>query len=247
MPKLIACAPPCRWISRTTSSGGRPGLLGDRDEVEPGPLGSRLVPRDPDRCSAVALVQPTLRSRAAARRRGPGRRRAGRTRCRPPWIGPVRHDHRRQLGARGDIRILVGRDALARPPAPRRSARAAPRDRAPVRLAAGLQVRDVHRDARALADGDRLVDRLEQPGAFVADVRGVNPAVPARRPGPARSARRFGIAAGNVDQAGGKPPGPRLACPARRAASSGPTRRASAGARHCPGWPIGRRRAGPGG
>ena len=38
-------------------------------------------------------------------------------------------------------------------------------------------MRDMNRDARCFADRDGLVDRLEQPAPFVADVRGVDAAV----------------------------------------------------------------------
>ena len=48
---------------------------------------------------------------------------------------------------------------------------------APGRLARRLDVRDVDRAAGLAADGDRLLDRVEQAAAFVADVAGVDAAV----------------------------------------------------------------------
>ena len=62
----------------------------------------------------------------------------------------------------------------------------------------------------ALADRDRLVDRVEQASAFVADVRGVDSAVPRDDLGQLDQLGRPGVPAGHVDQAGREPPGAAL-------------------------------------
>ena len=72
--------PPCRWMSRTTSSGVVPLSPGDRDQVEPGPIGPRRyrairTEAPPSRASSV-LLDLAPQSRPASR----GRRPAGRNR-----------------------------------------------------------------------------------------------------------------------------------------------------------------------
>ena len=61
---------------------------------------------------------------------------------------------------------------------------------APELLVGDLEVDDVHRHAGPLADRDRLLDRVEDAGPLVADVRRVDAAVLRRRPCTARRGRR---------------------------------------------------------
>ncbi len=245
MPKLIAWAPPWRWISRTTSSGSYPARRAIATRSRPAQSGFGSYRAIANGGPAVVLGELVLD-------RAPQFGAAGRVGGEPGEVvavdpgRPVRDHHRRELGARGDVRILVGRDGPAGgagrgDPLERRA------DRAPVRLAVGLEVRDVHGDVRSLADGDRLVDRRQQAGALVADVRGVDPAVPPHAPAPARSARRYGRIGWARRSGRWRSPRRRPACPARRAASSGRARIGSGRDRRCPGSPRGPRRAGSGG
>ena len=121
MPKLIACAPPCRWMSSTTSSGVvplRPAIATRSSPAHSGRGAYRAIRIEapPSRSSSARWI--SRRSAGAALRVGgqPGEI------VGVPLDRPVRHDHRGQLGARGDVRILVGRDDLARRARLRRSA-----------------------------------------------------------------------------------------------------------------------------
>ena len=64
------------------------------------------------------------------------------------------------------------------------------------------------RQPRLAADADGLVDRQDQPGPFVPDVARVDPAVPGDDPGQLDQLGGLGVAAGQVNQARGHPPGP---------------------------------------
>ena len=87
---------------------------------------------------------------------------------------PVRNHHRGELGARGDIRVLIGRDGLTGTPGRGDSVKRR-KPLSPVCLTVGLQVRDMYRHFRRLADRDRLVNGFQQTLFLVADVRGVDP------------------------------------------------------------------------
>ena len=84
---------------------------GDRDQVEPGPVGSRCVPRDPDRGRRRRARRAAARSRPQSLRPRSGSA-ASRAKSAVVPCRPSAGHHRRQLGARGDVRILVGRDRL---------------------------------------------------------------------------------------------------------------------------------------
>ena len=183
------------------------GLLtdGDRGKVLADAFGARGVTGDADRRAAVAALEPVLD--LAAELRGP-RGVVGQTveALDPFLLGPGGDHHRRQLGARRHVGILVGADRLlglagfVDPGAGRGR-------QAPARLARGLQVRDVDRQPRLLADRQDLVDRPEQSLPFVADVAGVNPAVLRNHACQRDQLGGLGESARQVDQAGGHPPG----------------------------------------
>ena len=95
--------------------------------------------------------------------------------CVAALVRPGRDDAAEIVVAAG-IRIDVGLHVHA--PAPRLlDQREDLAHLAPVFFVRDLHVDDVHRQPRLLADGDRLLDRIEHPEPFVADVGGINPAV----------------------------------------------------------------------
>ena len=107
MPKLIAEAPPWRSISSTISSGVVPSRLAIVARSSPAQSGPARVTSNPDRGTAVVVVEPLL---------DPGAELAAALGVRrdPHEVGrrslecPIRHDHSTQTGARGDVGILVG-------------------------------------------------------------------------------------------------------------------------------------------
>ena len=112
-------------------------------------------------CSARISARHALADRGIAQAREPGRV--------PARLHPGRH---RGIEARRARRVgvHVGRDAQAL--APRRlDVRERVVHLRPVRLAAGLQVIDLRRRARAARDVDRLVHGLDEAMAFAAHVR----------------------------------------------------------------------------
>ena len=108
----------------------------------------------------------------------------------------------RQAGAAGDVRILIGGELDAALPR-----RVDQRDHflhpAEVLRAGHLQMEDVDRDARAFADGDRLLDAFAQLLAVVAQVRRVEAASRAGRPRQRDQLVGLRVRVRRVDQAGG--------------------------------------------
>ena len=155
-----------RPIERIPS--GRGGELGDAlprpldvvtcpgdDDAVPGPAGLDLLAADP--FAHGRILEPFAHPLGAA------------------LVHPVR-DGDREAGRRGGVGILVRRhvDPFG--------ARALDRGGrfahlAPVALAGGLVVRELHAHARATADLDVLGDRLEEPRRLVADVARVEAAL----------------------------------------------------------------------
>ena len=133
---------------------------GDRDEVKPGPVrpwrdtvrsGSRPPP---SRSSSASLdLAPQLRP-ALGIGGQPGE--VGGV----PLDRPVRHHHRGQLGARGDVRILVGRDESGPPREPAAIRPSAWPTVPQWALPLAFKCEICTGMPAPLADRDRLVDRL---------------------------------------------------------------------------------------
>ena len=225
--------------------GRRPLLPGDGHQVAADPLRLRRVAGDPDPRASPAPVEHLLDRPAQARPLDRVVRQAGEF-GRVPLAGPVRDDHRRQGRARGDVRVLVGADGLPRP-AGRGDPLAGRDHRPPVRLAHRLQVRDVHRQPGLPADRQGLVDGAEQPLRLVADVAGIDPAVPRDDPRQRGQLGGVGVAAGQVDQAGRHAPGPRPHATLHQALHPLPARRRRPCGRRCRGPTCAGSRAGSGG
>ena len=195
----------------TTSTGVVSSLTAMVDEVLADAIGAWSVAGDADRRAAVAALERLLDLAAELR---PLHGVVGQAveALDPVLLGPGGDDHRGQLGARRNVGILVGGDRLPRLPG-LVDPRAGRGRQAPARLARGLQVRDVDRQPRLLADRQDLVDRPEEALPLVADVAGVEPAVLGDDLGQRDQLGGLGEAAGQVDQAGGHPPGAGLHAP----------------------------------
>ena len=156
------------------------GRLPDRGELDvvPGagrdqavlPRRMRVVHLLADPRARRRILQPLGQLRAAA------------------FVRP-RRNRLRQAGAAGDVGILIGGELDAALPR-----RVDQRDHflhpAEVLRAGDLEMEDVHRDARAFADGDRLLEAVAQLLAVVAQVRRVESAGRRSPAATARSARR---------------------------------------------------------
>ncbi|MEJ7639135.1 MAG: hypothetical protein WKF75_14465 [Singulisphaera sp.] len=214
MPKLIA---PRRRAARCPDhlQGRRPLLPGDGHQVATDPARLGRVAGDADLQAPPVPVQRLLDRPAQARPLDRVVRQAHEV-GRGPLAGPVRDDHRRQGRARGDVRVLVGADGLP-PPAGHGDPLAGRDHQPPVRLALRLQVRDVHRQPGLPADRQGLVEGAEQALRLVAHVAGIDPAVPRDDPRQRGQLGGVGVAAGQVDQAGRDPPGPRPHAPLHQA------------------------------
>ena len=151
--------------------------LRDGGQVATHPAGLRRVPGDPDRGSSVTPVELALdldaEQRSAVGRIGqPGEL----VSIAPDR--PVRNHHRGELGARGDVRVLIGRDMLPGIPG-----RGDSLERGscfpPVGLAVGLQMRDMDRHPADLPIAIASSMASSRALFLVADVRGVDPPEPA--------------------------------------------------------------------